>query len=262
MNVIYEPRGKAREYSPLAINIYRGCNHGCKYCYVPPILYLTKKSFHGDVSPRKNIEKLIEKSAKKYSGTDKQVFFSFTTDPYNNLEETEKLTQFALKKFLENKIPTAILTKSKLVLRDIDLIKKFGSHIQVGMSLTFLDKKKSLEIEPEAAIPSERIKVLKKLHDSGVKTWASIEPVIEPDESLAIIEATLPYVDVYKVGMISGYGGLAKTIDWTDFTKNAVKLLRDNGKSFYVKSELRKKTEGMKFRVNETLMDFHTVKKF
>jgi DNA repair photolyase len=261
MSIIYEPKGKAREYSPLAASFYRGCNHGCKYCYVPPILYLTKEKFHSELEIRKNIQKQIDSDFKKNSGCE-QVFFSFSTDPYNKLEETEKITQYALQKALEYKIPISILTKSKLVLRDLDIFKSFEKHIQVGMTLTFLSEKKSLEIEPKASTPNERIEVLKKLKENGIRTWASIEPVIEPEESIAIIKEVFDYVDTLKIGMVSNYEGLTKKINWEDFLKKIIPYLRENEKSFYIKTELRNACKNISFLPNETNMDFHTVPKF
>lgn len=74
-----------------------------------------------------------------------------------------------------------------------------------GATLTFIDELKSLEVEPNAAKPQDRISTLKKLHEEGIKTWASIEPVIDPVQSLALIEATMPFVDQYKIGKMKAH---------------------------------------------------------
>lgn len=258
---IYQPNGKAREYSPLAYNLYRGCNHGCDYCYVPAVIKLKKETFHSEISCKEDIRKIVSKEFNKIKNSKEQVFFSFSTDPYNKLEEKEELTKFAIEQAYQNSVPISILTKSSLVLRDMDLFKKFGNSIKVGMTLTFSKEETSKQIEPEASLPNERIEVLKTLKRNGIKTWASIEPVIIPEQSLEIIKRTLPYVDNYKVGMVSNYKGIHKQIDWNLFISKVIPMLREAGKEIYVKTELRSIVD-FKFNENETLMDLYVAKPF
>jgi len=94
----------------------------------------------------------------------------------------------------------------------------------------------SSEVETGAASPSDRIEALKVLSQAGVKTWASIEPVIDPEESLAIINASLPYVDAYKVGKLNHK---ENSTDWKSFGVRAVEMIRGAGKPLYVKVDLR-----------------------
>lgn len=254
MSIIYEPNGKAREYSPLAANIYDGCNHGCKYCYAPMIRRKTRENYY-NVFPRRNIIREFENDCKKYCYTDKQVLLTFMSDPYNSLNNELKLTRECLKFLYKYKIPTAILTKSKNVLQDIDIIQKFGEHIQVGMTLTFDNKKDSLEWENEASLPEERIETLKILKDNGIKTWASFEPVIVPEQSINIIKKSLNYVDIYKIGKINNYNGIDKKINWNDFLQKVVNILREEKKPFYIKYDLRQSAREVKLYGNECLMD-------
>ena len=65
MNVIYEPKGRAKEYAPLACNLYMGCTHGCTYCYAPGCMHKTSQSWHGEAVPRKDVLSLFEKDVKK-----------------------------------------------------------------------------------------------------------------------------------------------------------------------------------------------------
>jgi hypothetical protein len=109
-------------------------------------------------------------------------------------------------------------------------------RIKVGATLTFRDPLKSRQYEPGAAPPSDRIHALREVHNAGVKTWASIEPVIDPEESLAIIEDSLPYVDQYKVGKLNH---TQTETDWTNFGGRAVAMIRAAGKELYVKDDLR-----------------------
>ena len=100
-------------------------------------------------------------------------------------------TRAFLEEMQGSKINLIITTKSDLVLRDLDLFRAFGERIAVGTTLTFLDQEKSREWEPYASTPEERLETLKILHESGIRTFASFEPTIEPRESLALIERTL-----------------------------------------------------------------------
>jgi DNA repair photolyase len=177
-DIIYTPRGKAREYSPYALNIYNGCDHNCKYCYVK-ILKLQRYKLNNEIEPRKDIIEKLEKQLKRQEVTE-QVLLCFMGDPYCKTDTKYETTREVLNILLKYNIPTAILSKGgKRILRDIDLFKKF-KKIKVGATLTLLDEKESLEYEPNAALPRERIEVLKKLHNEGIKTWVSFEPVIRP----------------------------------------------------------------------------------
>ena len=240
MSIIYEPKGKAREYSPLAANLFTGCTHGCKYCYVPPIRRMTYEQYTENAEPRRNILAELEKEAKKIYGSKKQVQMSFVGDPYDKADESTGITRAALKIFLKNKIPVSILTKGGTrALRDIDQFVKFDNHIIVGASLTFDNDKDSLEWEKGGATPTDRIAMLRELKEANIRTWASFEPVIDPIQSLALMEATLNYVDYYKIGKLNNYRGLDKSIDWADFANKAIEIMTKANKDFYIKHDLR-----------------------
>ena len=231
--MIYEPKGKAREYSPLAVNLYKGCGHGCAYCYVPAATFITRDEFDNQVEIKKDAIERLEASAKQFSGTDQQVLMSFSTDPYNSLNDEMQLTREALKIFLKYKIPVAILTKGgEKVLKDYDIIKQFGKHIKVGASLTFKNNTDSKKWERNAALPAERFNTLKILHGLGIRTWASMEPVIDPDQSLNIMNTTCRFIDEYQVGRVNH---IKSEIDWKDFLYKAITILSDHNKEFYIK---------------------------
>lgn len=253
MSIIYKPTGKAREYSPLAANLYLGCNHGCKYCYAPNIRF-TKRENYLNPEPRRNLLRDFELDCKKYYNSEDQILFCFMSDPYNSLESELRLTRECLKIALKYKIPIAILTKSKTVLNDIDIIKKFGENIKVGFTLTFDNTKDSLEWEPEASLPGERLSCLKILKENNIKTWASFEPVIIPEQSINMIISSIKYVDEYKIGKLNNYKGLDKKINWNDFLSQCIFLLREK-KPFYIKHDLRIAADKTKLYGNECLMD-------
>ena len=242
MAAIYEPKGAAREYSPLALNYIRGCDHGCVYCYVPKMMKRFNKNYvHSDVYTKESSKLLkeIRRSANIFEKSDKQVFLSFTTDPYSHFNNETKLTREVLEILLEKKIPVSILTKGgKNLLQDLDIIKKFGTNIQVGASLTFVNPENSRTWEKNSSLPKERFETLKILHDEGIRTWASMEPVIDMDQSLEIMDITKDYVDFYKIGKLNHFPKLERKLDWTEFLNGTIKIMRRNKSTFYIKKDL------------------------
>lgn len=255
MSIIYEPRGKAREYSPLAANFYDGCDHRCAYCYAPGIRRKTRDQY-AVVTPRRDILHQLEKDCKKYAFSKRQVLFNFMGDPYCEAEETHRITSRAIRLLHDYKIPVAILTKGGMrAMHDIEALVKFGDHAKIGATLTFDDRSMSQQWEPGAAIPDDRYQMLSEFHSRGVKTWASFEPVIDPAQSLKAIRQTIDIVDEYKIGKLNNYGGIDKSIDWTAFLTSVVAILRDHGKPFYIKHDLRLAAPSVKLYGNEVLPD-------
>lgn len=233
MAMIYEPRGRAREYSPLALNIYNRCDHNCRYCYVP----LTRRGRGNgpdEVRPRQYILETLRREARRYS-FGSQVLLCFSGDPYCIADENYRTTREVLKILLENNVTVAILTKGgERCLRDLDLFYEFKS-IKVGATLTFIQEKDSRYWERNASLPKERIGVLERLQENGIKTWVSFEPVIDPEQTLSIIDRTYKFIDQYKVGKLNHYP--SKT-DWKDFGLRVIDKLNKYGKEFYIKSDL------------------------
>jgi len=234
MSFIYTPKGKAREYSPLALNVYSGgCDHGCKYCYCSSMQRAFGRQWTGEPVPR-NLSGL-EREARSAS---RQVLLCFVGDPYCKAETTHRKTREALAVLRAAACSVAILTKGGV--RCLDDLETFcdwpDGRIEVGATLTFMSRDRSLEIEPGAASPGERLSVLDELHRKGVKTWASIEPVIDPAESLAVIKASLSCVDAYKVGKLNHR---KSDTDWKAFCVQSVDMIREAGRKLYVKDDLR-----------------------
>jgi DNA repair photolyase len=265
MATIYAPTGAAREYSPLALNHITGCDHGCKYCYVPII----KKPFdsnyvHSDVhiKDEKKLLEQIEASCKKHQNSERQVLLSFLTDPYCSFNEKTNITRRVLELLLKYNIPVSILSKGGgRILKDLDIIKQFGANIQIGASLTCINQEDSLRWEPGAALPQERFAVLQQLHNEGVRTWASMEPVIYPEQSLEIMDITHSYVDAYKIGKLNHFEKYADKFNWAEFLTDAVSTMRKRDKQFYIKNDLRKhKPASLVLRPEEIDMDFLAIK--
>jgi hypothetical protein len=126
-----------------------------------------------------------------------------------------------------------ILTKAGLrSTRDFDLL---GADDLYATTLTFRSEDKSREWEPQAALPQDRLQAMSEAHDRGIKTWASLEPVIDPEETLAIATAALPFCDFYKVGKLNH---MKVDVEWPAFARAITGLLNDHGKPYYLKRDL------------------------
>jgi DNA repair photolyase len=239
MNVIYEPAGKAREYSELACNLYRGCTHGCRYCYGPAILRTTREKFHEMAVPRKNVIKLFEKDAQKLSGDARRILFCFTSDPYQSLEGTERLTRQALELAKKYGLNSQVLTKGSadLICEDFGLMKDAGTHL--GVTLCFSDDGTRQYWEPYASTVEDRLSVLQEAHQAGIYTWVSLEPVIDPVQALGVIQIASPFVDFWKVGKLNHMKDVEQHVDWAKFLSDSEDLLKKLNVKYYIKNDLR-----------------------
>lgn len=209
---IYNPSGKAGEYSYWACNFYVGCSNGCTYCFLKK--GIGKATLGGDKPTLKKCfrseshaldvfeyEMLLNKEELQKHG----LFFSFTTDPF--LEETSYLTVNAMILSFAADIPVKVLTKRAdfvdtlipFLEREFKLDQKWKDMFAFGFTLTGHD-----ELEPNASTNAERIEAMRKLHKAGFKTWASIEPIVDIQSSFSMIFDTSGYCDLYKVGLMSG----------------------------------------------------------
>jgi DNA repair photolyase len=241
LRVIYEPRGKAGEYADLACNLYAGCDHGCVYCYAPAISRKSLETFT-HAAPRSGVIDKIRRDAKDLAQAKdpRSILFCFMCDPYQTIDVEHQLTRQALEILLPHGLNVTLLTKGgKRSERDFDLIRQYPEQVTYATTLTLIDEHQRQQYEPGAAPTAERIAALEKAHDLGVKTWVSLEPVIDPDQSLALIQQTHPFVDLYKVGVLN-YLPEAKAIDWIKFGTDAIALLESLNKSYYIKNDLKR----------------------
>lgn len=237
-HIIYAPRGQAGEYSPLATNPYRGCGHGCAYCYVPRVLKMDRKTFDAGAEPRDDFEAKLLKDAAKYraAGIREQVMLSFTTDPYHPGDTA--LTRRTLEILREHDLGFCTLTKGGTrALRDIDLFRP--DRDAFASTLTSLDDRFSKKWERGAALPGDRLAALRAFHEAGIFTWVSLEPTLDCDSSIAIVEATHEFVSLYKVGRVN-YLPMTKTTDWADYTARMIETLQRLGAAHYIKKDLQR----------------------
>lgn len=237
MPVIYEPKGKAREYSPLALNIYEGCSHGCIYCYARMIRKKKLEQFIYS-KPRVDILSKLENDLRKWKGPKEAVLLCFMCDPYQPIDADLKLTRLAIKALNRHGFPVQILTKGGMrAARDFDILSRNQGN-KFAVTLTTNDPAESRQWEPGATLPDERIESLKQAHEKGIETWVSFEPVFNPNAVYRLINATHSFVDLYKVGKLN-YHSRAKEIDWRAFRIKTENLLNSLGKKYYIKDDLR-----------------------
>jgi DNA repair photolyase len=169
--------------SDWTINPYVGCQHGCTYCYARFIKRFTghKEKWGEFVDVKINAPEILEKEIKKKKKGN--VWISGICDPYQPIEKKYRLTRKCLEILQKYQWPVTIQTKSPLVLRDLDLFKKF-KEIEIGFTITTANENIRKIFEPKAPPISERIKVLEKIHREGVKTFAMIAPVLPEAEAL------------------------------------------------------------------------------
>ena len=200
---IYMPKGKAGEYAKYACNFYVGCSNDCDYCYCKRGLLghamggttpTLKKCFDGHSPYGVFVRELHEHIVplRKHG-----LFFSFTTDPL--LPETQDLTNNAVLYAVNQGVPCKILTK-RADFKVLDSFSYFQHLIAYGFTLTGCD-----ELERNASTNTERIERMADLHRRGFKTFASIEPIINLNDSGEMIRRTLGFCDLYKIGLLTGH---------------------------------------------------------
>ncbi len=240
MSVLYTPKGRAREYSPLAVNHYSGCTHACAYCYVPTIPpYKFKKNardtFHSCPKPRTKLIQQLERDCRNNPGNGERVLLSFTTDPYQPLDSKYRLTRQVIQTLHAHGYAVQILTKGgSRALYDLDV---FTVRDAFAVTMTLLSDEHSLKWESGAALPSDRIYALHAFHEAGIPTWVSLEPVLNPESALEIIRQTHSFVDLFKIGKLNHHP-LEKRIDWCDFGVRAVEMCESYGQPYYIKDDL------------------------
>jgi DNA repair photolyase len=176
-----------------AINPYTGCGHACRYCYAT---FMIRYSGHterwGDfVDVKINAPLVLDRELKR--AQKKPILLASVCDPYQPLEKKYKITRACLEVLLKHGFPVDILTKSDLVLRDLDLIKKF-KQAEVGWSITTDDEKIKSLLEPYSPSIEARLKALETFHKAGIETYAFIGPILpmNPDN---LARKLIDYVD-------------------------------------------------------------------
>lgn len=179
--------------SDYVINPYVGCPHGCKYCYASFMKRFTGHNEEwGDFLDIKICDKKINLEKIK----NKDVFLSSVTDCYNPFEEKYKVTRKILEQLVDADCFLGIATKSNLILRDVDLLKKM-KHVRVSMSINTLNENFRADMDNASSI-EERLATLEKLHKQGIYTILFMSPIFPYiTEWQEIIEKSKNFVDEY-----------------------------------------------------------------
>lgn len=271
---LYQPKGKAKEYSRWAANFFTGCSNNCDYCY----LKRGSLAQFWDTKPR--LKKCFKDERNAYVTFKEElldnrlriraeggVFLSFSTDPC--LRETFMLTRRAALLCLDCGIPVTVLTKRADFLsestgsmcendlfgeddrRDLLSPVVHKGLLAIGFTLTGHD-----EMEPGASPNDARISAMSFLKEHGVRTFASVEPVVDTKASLQVIEKAAPFCDLFKIGLRSGVtkdyydqnGSEDKDfVSLEQFMSRASNIILDAKKKVYWKESLRNKTFAAKY---------------
>jgi DNA repair photolyase len=167
-----------------SINPYRGCEHGCVYCFARPThAYLGMSpglDFESKLFVKPDAAQLLEKelSAKNYEP--RTIAIGTNTDPYQPIERKYEVMRQILEVLERAGHPVGIVTKSALVLRDIDILSRMAERnlAKVALSVTTLDAKLARTMEPRAATPARRLETLRRLSAAGIPTTVMVAPVI------------------------------------------------------------------------------------
>ncbi len=167
-----------------SINPYRGCAHGCSYCYARPShAYLGHSAgldFERDIHIKPDAARLLKRELSRPRYRARPIAIGTNTDPYQPLERKHGIMRQLLEVFCQARHPLMITTKSALVTRDLDLLKELGRQnlVFVTISITTMDHKLSRWMEPRASAPARRLEAIRALSDAGIATGVLFAPVI------------------------------------------------------------------------------------
>ena len=193
-----------------SVNAYRGCEHGCIYCFARPT-----HAYH-DLSPGLDFEtqlfakpdaaRLLRKALAKPGYVPRPIAMGTNTDPYQPIERDWRLSRALLQVCLEARHPVTVTTKSDRVLADLDLLRALAERqlVAVSISVTTLDPRLATLLEPRAPAPARRLAALAQLQAAGVPVHCAISPIIPAitDDGLEAIIARVAEIGVTSVGYI------------------------------------------------------------
>lgn len=206
--------------SDYVINPYVGCSHGCRYCYAS---FMKKFTGHEEIWGEFVDIKKCDKKINLNRISKKNVFLSSVTDCYNEVEEKYHITRSILKQLIHSDCYLSISTKSKLILRDIDLLKQI-QNLTVSMSINTLNEKFKNDMDNASSI-KDRLETLKKLHENGIYTVLFMSPIFPYiTEWKKIIEISKEYIDEYWFENLNLRGS---------YKKDVLDYIKQNYNEFY-----------------------------
>lgn len=176
------------------INPYVGCTHKCMYCYAE---FMKRFSKHEEEWGDFVDAKLSSRPINLIRLDGANVLMSSVTDPYTPCEKKHENTRSILNQLKDANIKLTLVTKSDLILRDLDILKQF-KNLEVAFSISTLNEKFKKEIEPNSPSVKKRLDALQKLHEAGIRTIVYVSPIFpELTNFKEIVEATKDFADFY-----------------------------------------------------------------
>ena len=167
-----------------SVNPYRGCEHGCIYCYARPtheyLGFSAGLDFESKIIVKMNAAELLRAELGSPRWKPQTLVMSGVTDPYQPIEKKLRITRGCLEVLAKFRNPVAIITKNRLVTRDVDLLRELASYnaIAVNISVTSLDPKLQRVLEPRTSIPSARLDAVSQLRRAGIPVGVMVAPII------------------------------------------------------------------------------------
>ena len=252
-SLIYQPKGRAREYGEYAANIYKGCPHSSRYCYVPRLVRRTRADFHHCARPVTDCLARLSRGCVRLAherGLGCRIFLCFTCDPfpYSNCEMLQSPGEYGtqvIRIIKDAGHNVRLLTKGWIPNSTLDLLDE---HDELGVTLTCQERLSSELWEPGALSPDLRWSNLISAHGRGIRTFVSFEPVLEPDSVYALIRRTQLQVDRYAIGKANHLADWdwpdarsrcsVESIDWPGFALRVAELCRLLEKPYRLKDDL------------------------
>lgn len=256
-----------------SINPYRGCEHGCVYCFARPtheyLGFSAGLDFETKIMVKEDAPDLLRQELSARSWTPQTIAISGVTDPYQPVERRLELTRRCLGVLAEFRNPVAIITKNNLVTRDVDHLAELAIHraAAVFVSITTLDAKLANVMEPRASTPELRLAAIETLARAGVPTGVMVAPVIP-----AITDHEMPKIlEAARDAGAREAGFVVLRLPWAvapiferwldeqfpDRKQKVLNRIRDlrNGKMYDAQWSLRQRGEGVFAKQIETIFD-------
>lgn len=222
------------------LNIYRGCEHKCQYCFaLYSHKYMNSKDFFDEIYVKKNIVECFEKQISSKRWKKSTVNIGGVTDSYQPAEKEYKIMPEILKLCIKYKVPISLSTKSNLILRDVDLFAKLAAFVPVHIACTVTTMNEKIRnlIEPNGASSQERFNNLKEFSKTKVNTSIFIMPIIpeltDSYDNLSLLYKTAKENNVnYAVTSVLNLRGETK-IQFLNFIKDKLPYLYNKIKALY-----------------------------
>jgi len=170
-----------------SLNPYSGCSYGCSYCYAAFFVRDDQKreNWGNWVIVKENALAMLRKMKTDLHG--KTVYMSSVTDPYQPIERRIKLVRSLLEELLERGVRLVVQTRSPLVVRDIDILKKF-EHVRVNMTVGTDSRKVHKVFEPHCPSPQVRLRAIRQVHESGIRSCITLTPLLPVSNPVKFVD--------------------------------------------------------------------------